>query len=98
MSEHRVELHSENYTQEAQGFKCSHCGLVAKTKYSVNRHIQRKHIGVEKPVLPIEENSIVPGVQKIHLELESLIEIFQSEGVDLPMLLAFNETEMKECM
>ena len=33
-----------------------------------------------------------------HLELESLIEIFQSEGVDLPMLLAFNETEMKECM
>jgi len=27
-----------------------------------------------------------------------LIEIFQSLGVDLPMLLAFNETEMKECM
>ena len=65
VSEHRVELHSENYTQEAQGFKCSHCGLVAKTKYSVNRHIQRKHIGVVKPVLPIEENSIVTGVQKI---------------------------------
>ena len=28
--------------------------ISCQTKYSVNRHIQRKHIEVEKPVLPIE--------------------------------------------
>ena len=43
------------------GFKCEKCGLVAKTKYSIRRHMERKHSGIDiqQPMETSEPDELV---------------------------------------
>ena len=91
-----------------RGFKCYKCDLVTTTKYSMKRHIDRKHgqkdavNEITNETNAIENELIHPILTKVTDELDEVLEnaglgrfrhLFDKENIDISMLLDLDTDE-----
>ena len=111
----------ENPVQKAQtknmhsgkvdgGFKCDQCSLVLKTKYNLNRHIERKHVGEQEENLneELQESRNCPrnntqSKRSVDIKtflkdigLEQYENIFNENDIDIEVLLDLRSDEFMD--
>ena len=90
-------------------FKCNVCSLVTKTKWSMKRHIERKHPKIDQELISIEQPEI-PNIEKDNhtknqkdtrlvnilqkVGLSHYYKSFETNKIDLNMLIELTDEEM----
>ena len=104
-----VPMANNTGADQVDGFNCKQCEFKSDFKYNLSRHLLKQHgTFLNEPnlepaiivALPKSTNADPPVTLQSMLNelgLTNLIENFESEGVDLKMLISLNKADQKEC-